>query len=306
MTMLVGIAPDGPGKAVLHLAGMLARSGGDDLLLCSVVPQSWPPGPAKVDAEYRAYLDRTATEVLERARERLAEDITARLLVHHARSAPAGLVEAAEQHGARMIIVGSSSAGAFGHVSLGSVSSRLLHSSPLPVALTPRGHRCEAGSQVDRVTAAYSGPEGADDLVVAAAAVAAQVGASLRIASFAVRSRPPYTAGVGSSADQAIIKQWSEEIEAAARAALAKISDLSAVPKDLETVVGQGESWGEAVDDVEWRPGDVLVVGSSSVGPIARVFLGSRATKNIQHSPVPVVLVPRGRAAELAEEAQAA
>ena len=48
------------------------------------------------------------------------------------------------------------------------------------------------------------------------------------------------------------------------------------------------------------------MVGSSSVGPIARVFLGSRATKIIQHSPVPVVLVPRGRAAELAEEAQAA
>ena len=43
--------------------------------------------------------------------------------------------------------------------------------------------------------------------------------------------------------------------------------------------------------------------GLSSVGPIARVFLGSRATKIIQHSPVPVVLVPRGRAAELADEA---
>ena len=153
MTMLVGIEPDGPGKAVLHLAGMLARSGGDDLLLCSVIPQSWPPGPAKVDAEYQAYLDSTAIEVLERARERLADDITSRLLVHHAHSAPAGLVEAAEQHDVRMIIVGSSSAGAFGHVSLGSVSGRLLHSSPVPVALTPRGHRCQAGSRVDRVTA---------------------------------------------------------------------------------------------------------------------------------------------------------
>ena len=39
----------------------------------------------------------------------------------------------------------------------------------------------------------------------------------------------------------------------------------------------------------------MLVVGSSSVGPIARVFLGSRATKIVQHSPVPVVLVPARR-----------
>ena len=49
--------------------------------------------------------------------------------------------------------------------------------------------------------------------------------------------------------------------------------------------------------------GDVLVVGSSAIGPVARVFLGSRATKIVQHSPVPVVVVPRGAAAELADEA---
>jgi nucleotide-binding universal stress UspA family protein len=47
----------------------------------------------------------------------------------------------------------------------------------------------------------------------------------------------------------------------------------------------------------------VLVVGSSSIGPVARVFLGSRSSKIVRHSPVPVVVVPRGTAAELAEEA---
>ena len=40
----------------------------------------------------------------------------------------------------------------------------------------------------------------------------------------------------------------------------------------------------------------MLVVGSSSIGPVARVFLGSRADKIVRHSPVPVVLVPRGAA----------
>jgi hypothetical protein len=38
-------------------------------------------------------------------------------------------------------------------------------------------------------------------------------------------------------------------------------------------------------------------------GPIARVFLGSRATKIVRHSPVPVMVVPRGVVAELADEA---
>ena len=68
-------------------------------------------------------------------------------------------------------------------------------------------------------------------------------------------------------------------------------------------MVGYGQSWDEALEDVDWQDGDVLVVGSSSIGPVARVFLGSRASKIVRHSPVPVVVVPRGAVAELANEA---
>ena len=75
------------------------------------------------------------------------------------------------------------------------------------------------------------------------------------------------------------------------------------MPRELETVIGHGESWDEALEDVEWEDGDVLVVGSSSIGPVAHVFLGSRANKFVRHSPVPVVVVPRGVVAELAAEA---
>jgi nucleotide-binding universal stress UspA family protein len=57
--------------------------------------------------------------------------------------------------------------------------------------------------------------------------------------------------------------------------------------------VGHGATWEEAIEDVDWEPGDVLVVGSSSSGPVARVFLGSRAAKIVRQSPVPVVVVPR-------------
>jgi len=56
MTFVVGFAPDGSGHAVLHLAAMLARSGGEDLLVATIVPAPWAPGPARVDAEYQAEL----------------------------------------------------------------------------------------------------------------------------------------------------------------------------------------------------------------------------------------------------------
>jgi len=70
----------------------------------------------------------------------------------------------------------------------------------------------------------------------------------------------------------------------------------------LEFVIGHGRDWAEAFDDVEWRADDMLMIGSSESGPIARVFLGSRATKIVRHAPVPVLIVPRGAAKELSRE----
>ena len=43
---------------------------------------------AKVDAEYREYLDETAAEALERAREHLPGDVPATFVPHSSRSAP--------------------------------------------------------------------------------------------------------------------------------------------------------------------------------------------------------------------------
>jgi nucleotide-binding universal stress UspA family protein len=263
MTLVVGYAPDRRGGAVLHLAGMLARSAQDDLLVCAVVPSPWPPRPAHVDSEYRKFLDAMARAALERARERLPGDVATTSLVHHARSAPAGLLEVAERREAAMIVVGTS-----GHPAIGSVTARLLHGSPVPVALAPHGFRSRPGARAERVTAAFGGSEG---LVDAAAAVAARLGASLRVASFAVPAHPPFAAG--------LVERWAQEIETTGRQAPA--------------VVGHGASWEEAIDDVDWRDGDVLVVGSSSAAPAARVFLGSRASRIIRHSPVPVLVVPR-------------
>ncbi|MGY4653565.1 universal stress protein [Mycobacterium sp. URHB0021] len=40
-----------------------------------------------------------------------------------------------------------------------------------------------------------------------------------------------------------------------------------------------------------WR-GDLLGIGTSPVGGIARVFLGSRGSKILRHSPVPFLVLP--------------
>jgi nucleotide-binding universal stress UspA family protein len=303
MTMIVGYAPDERGKAGLHLGAMLARSAGDDLVVCTVVPAPWAPGMARIDAEYRGYLDAAADQALGLARSLVPDDVPVRYERRSSRSAPAGLLEAAREHGANILVAASSASGAFGHVALGSVTDRLVHSSHVSVVLAPRGYRTKPDARVTRVTAAYGGTPDSEHLAVAAAGVAAQVGVELRIASFAVWTRPAYTMRLGTDAEDRVFAEWTRQIEGSVASALTKVEGLPKAPRSVETVVGRGTSWTEAMDDVPWGEGDVLVVGSSELGPVAQVFLGSRASKIVRHSPVPVAVVPRGRAAELADRA---
>jgi nucleotide-binding universal stress UspA family protein len=304
MTVLVGLPRDERATAAVHLGVMIARSLDADLLVCTVVPPPWPPGMARIDAEYQEYLDRAAQEAIEQAQGMVPGDRPASFLVARARSTSAGLLEVAREHGARLLVLGSSTAGVLGRVAFGSVADRLLHSSPLPVVLGPRGFRCRADATVRRVTAAFGATDGADELVVAVAGVAARAKAALRVASFAVRPRTPLTAGIGSRAEDAVAREWAEDVERAQRAVLEQVERLPRQPSALAAAVGYGSDWAGAIEDIGWDDGDILAVGSSTVGPLEHVFIGSRSSRIVRHSPVPVVVVPRGAAHSLAERAE--
>jgi nucleotide-binding universal stress UspA family protein len=300
MSILVGYPINRRAKAVLSLAGMLARSSGEDLVVCTVIPAPWMPGLSRADQGYRAYVDEQVENAKAQAREDMPGDVSVEFVSIPARSAPSGLLEAAKQHEASMIAVGSSPAGQFGYIALSSVADRLLHSSPLPVAVANRGFRAQGG-KVGRVTLGFSGGEQSAVLLGAAVSLAARFGAEVRLAAFAVELSPPETAWFRAEGD-AVLAEWTDTIRSAAREAV-QAEEASRPPAaEPEVVIGYGRDWEEALEDVEWRNDDLLVIGSSESGPVARVFLGSRATKILRHTPVPVVVVPRGAAAELAEE----
>ncbi len=71
----------------------------------------------------------------------------------------------------------------------------------------------------------------------------------------------------------------------------------------VEASVVGGHDWEDTLDSLSWEEGEVLVVGSSRLGPVARVFLGSNSTKIIRSSPVPVLVIPRGADVHLEETA---
>ena len=119
MSVVVGYSPEARGRGGLELAAMLARSSGDQLVVCCVVPDRWEtPSMARVDKEYADYLKGLAGAALADAKEILGEDVGAEYVVRTGRSVPTALINEAEARDARVLVLGSSSHGSWGHLSL--------------------------------------------------------------------------------------------------------------------------------------------------------------------------------------------
>jgi nucleotide-binding universal stress UspA family protein len=289
VTVLAAYLPEKGGRATLNLGAQLARALGVPLAVATVLPRPWDtPSPAEVDAEFVQWSGSLAAQAEKSARsylEEIAPGADVRFHARSGRSVPASLIDLAADIGAAVLVLGSSPDGHLGQVTVGSTAGRLLHSSPLSVALAPRGYRGGDGG-VRRVTCAAAGE---DEVVVARAQqFAERVGAGMRVLTLAVRGRTMWTSGAGLDAEDEVLDAWTEQAHRSVEALRGK----GALAPEVTAVVGSGRGWREAVDAVDWEPGELLVVGSRPKGPVARVFLGSRATKILRHSPVPVLVLP--------------
>ena len=110
----------------------------------------------------------------------------------------------------------------------------------------------------------------------------------MRVSTFAVRGRTMFPPEVGLHAEDTILAAWA----AHARELLAQLKTDGIVAEDVVLQVVTGNDWGEALDAVEWDDGELLALGTSPRGGIARVFLGSRGSQIVRHSPVPVLVLP--------------
>lgn len=290
MSIVVGYGPEARGGASLDLGRALAESTGLRLVVVCIIPDRWGAvSPARAaDGAFQAHLRATAKDSLEAAHGHLAHT-TAPVEYHvrSARSAPAGLLEAAKSFDAEVLVTGSSAAGQWGHIALGSVTDRLLHSSEVPVALSPRGHHAGVGERITRVTVAHDGTPGSERMLRRADEVAQRTGAEVRVVTFAVRPGQMLPSEVGLRAEDDVAGVGLR----AARDRLDRAVECLGHP--VEVVVADGRTWAQALDVPGWHPGDLLVVGSSSSQPLlSRVFLGSTAARIVRHSPVPVLVVP--------------
>ena len=197
-----------------------------------------------------------------------------------------GLIDQVARLEADAIVVGGSGGGLAGPFSLGSVVNELLHSSPVPVAVAPRGTRHSDVERVREVTCAIGERQGADLLLRTAVRFSKAAGTPLRLASLVALD--PTFGSLRADADavrERALAHAQHTLEAA----------KAALPEDIPvtSTIVDGPTVEDAVSKLTWRDGDLIMVGSSRLSTPKRLFLGSTAAKMLRVLDVPMMVVPR-------------
>ena len=286
---LVGYSADKGGCEALRLGAMLARSAGGSVVIAVILPETWDhPSPAMVDVEYVQFLERHAEKTLASARAAMPADVPAEYLRRHAESAGAGLLALAEELEVDAIVLGSSRKAPMSRFQEDTVAAEVLRSARVPVALAPRGYVAPQ-ARLDRITCAIASSSHSTELAHKAGEIAATFHVPLRLATFIVRDRQMFPSGAGYDVENLVSNKFLGQ----ANAAHDRIRAEWTGTEQPESIFGDGRSWKEAVGALDWTGCELLVIGSSRLGPLLRVFVGSNSGKILRHAPVPRMIVPR-------------
>lgn len=285
MHLTVGYLATPTGDDGVALAAALARTFGADVDVVLVVREEMPDGhPGR--AQYQELLLERGEQWIAKAVSTLtgaATSVNANVLVGE--SFAETLLQFAEEHESDLIVVGGARDGFFGGHVIGPVSSALLHSSTIPVALAPRGYSDDAPDRIEAITAAVPSRAGDDNPLPFAITLASAANLSIRMVSL-VSSENLAEAADLKELRQMQIDAAQENLAVAARA-------LPESP-EIESLVAEGMTLESALKKLNWDDTDVLVVGSSRFAAPKRIFLGSTASRILAGTDAPVIVIPRG------------
>ena len=283
--IVVGYIANDSGADALALGMRLARASDAILDVVMVLPSEAHNSTVPTDTGYERYLKGQSREWLAEASESLDdEDVVQSLHVRYAESFAEGLIAAAHEFGASLIVVGAARGGLLGRSRIGSVANELLHSSDVPVALAPAGSRNVPVTQgVTRLTVAIGTRPGADALLEASVQLATSTHVPLRLVSLVPIDLP---AGLDEGLVELTGTVHADEVLHTARRELPASLDATAIAATGATIE-------EAVRAIDWHDGELVLVGSSRLAAPRHLFLGSTAAKMLRELPVPMIVVPR-------------
>jgi nucleotide-binding universal stress UspA family protein len=284
MKLVVGYLATPGGADAVALAVRLARTLDAELELCIVLPAD-RGGVARLSVgDFDGLLTEQAEKWLNEAA--VPEDVVARSHVSFAESFADGLIREMVRLQADAIVVGGSGGGLAGPFSLGSVVNELLHSSPVPVVVAPRGTRHSDVERVREVTCAIGERQGANLLLRSAVRFSKAAGTPLRLVSLvALDPTFGHLRGDTDAVRERALEHAQETLEAAKNAL------PEAIP--VTSTIVDGPTVEDAVSKLDWRDGDLIMVGSSRLSAPKRLFLGSTAAKMLRVLDVPMMVVPR-------------
>ncbi|MGO1320697.1 MAG: universal stress protein [Galactobacter sp.] len=285
MRYVVGYTADQGGADAVKLAGRLAAAarGQDDpieLDIVIVVREVSPSMSSQLGADPAGFgeiIESAARDWADEALALVPDDVVARAHLRSGPSAAEGLVTAAEEFGAALIVVAPQARKLTR--TLGSEANALLHSSPVPVLLaTPDSSRKRqpAAEAPARLTVFVGTREGSEAVALTAAVVAQRRHLQLRIVSLVAMDKVTGHPGY----EVARVQQLIEDL--AGRTTLTSTVEIS-----------QGKDIEEAVASLQWHDDELAIIGSSRLGG-GHLFLGSTAYKVVREVPVPVTVIPRG------------
>ena len=282
-TFVVGYIAGPRGHDAIALASFLARSAGSRLVIVQVVPE---PSAFAATHDVRAGIDPIVLEQLDAwAEEALAlvdAGVEAVTEVRVASNEAQGLLDAAAEHGASLIVIGAQTNAFRRQFTIGTVASTLLHAAPVPVALAPGGFR--SADEVSRVTAVYGTRPGAGELIGRAVERSVQRDVPLRLLSLVQVDRTPPSQ----------VEELAAQVGAYGGERLAEVSEGLLDSGQASVEVVEGASFEDALARVDWQPGDYAMLGSSRLAQRGRIFLGNTAQRILRLLPVPVIVVPAG------------
>ena len=272
--------PSGDDGVALAIALARALDASIDIVLVMAVdePVMEGSGPYRkvLEAKAKGWVDDAAAQVPS------GIAVTTHVLSHE--SFARALIDFAVQNDADMIVVGGARDGLLNRHSIGSVAGQLLHASEVPLALAPRGYRLSDAPITD-LTVAVPTRASAPNPLPFAITLASAAHVPVRLVSL-VSLEP-----TGAPSDETSLDTRRRQVAAARDNLEHAVRTLPDI-EGLQSVVADGSSLDEAMSNLDWKPGDVLFLGSSGLASPKRVFLGSSAAKILRAAPVPVVVVP--------------
>ena len=194
------------------------------------------------------------------------------------------LIAFAEEKNSDLIVIGGARDGIFGGHVIGSIAGALLHCSPIPVALAPRGYAEDPPDTITSVTAAVPTKAGEDNPLPFAITLASASGVSIRMLSLVSAEHLSHHESA-KDVRQVQVSAAEANLVVAARA-------LPDAP-EIESLVADGSTLESALKKLNWDSSDVLVIGSSRFAAPKRLFLGSTAARILAGVDAPVIVVPR-------------